>query len=207
MVCLLANRILRCGMVGFWFLAILSTGAVAQTTYLEYSILKNGKTVGSLHCSCEITNEDVRFKVESNVNTHLGMPIKVETHEIAYYKKGVLQNSSVFRKVNDRVKVNKSLKIQAGYYIINQKQGDEVLGIYPIYRSISGIFCQEPLHVANIYSDNFQKMLPIHKTGLHEYKLTLPDGNYNLYYYENGFCTKVDVHNTFYSLQFVLKKH
>lgn len=178
----------------------------AQNLSLEYAIIKQNKKVGTLSFS-RISNKDgVTFKVESNVLTNMVVPVKVETQEMAHYKNGILQYSSIYRKVNDKQKVNKQLRLKKNSYILTQGSKETSLDIYPIRNSMVGIFCQEPLHISTIYSDNYQQLISIQKTNEHQYKTLLPNGNYNYYYFKNGICYKVEVHHSLYSLQFVLNK-
>lgn len=178
----------------------------AQKTRLEYTIIKSGQPVGKLYFSRSINKDTVVFKAESNVNTRLILPIKVMALEIANYKNGVLQHSSLYRKVNAKEKVNRRVKLNKSHYIINQNNSNTILKVYPIRHSIVGIFCEEPVNINRLYSDNYQQLIPIRKVIAHKYRADFPDGSYNYYYFKNGICTRVEVHHTLYSLQFVLNK-
>jgi hypothetical protein len=68
------------------------------------------------------------------------------------------------------------------------------------------LYSTEPTSVSQVYSDSFEQFIAIQKTADHKYKIELPDGNHNNYYYENGILSKVDINSTFYSASIQLKK-
>jgi hypothetical protein len=66
------------------------------------------------------------------------------------------------------------------------------------------LYYTEPLSVSQVYSDNFQRFIAIQRTGPHVYRLNLPDGNYNDYYFQNGVCKLVELHQSMYTIKMEL---
>jgi hypothetical protein len=75
----------------------------------------------------------------------------------------------------------------------------------PVENTVLSIYYNEPVHMHEVYSDNFQQYLPIHKTAVGKYRIDLPNGNSNFYIYQLGRLVRVEVEQPFYSLQFILK--
>jgi DNA-binding transcriptional MerR regulator len=59
--------------------------------------------------------------------------------------------------------------------------------------------------IREIFSDNFQKYLPISKMAAGKYRVDLPNGSSNYYIYQQGRLVRVEVEQPFYALQFILK--
>jgi hypothetical protein len=66
------------------------------------------------------------------------------------------------------------------------------------------LYTKEPLNINQVYSDNFQCFLPIKKDAEHQYRVNLPDGNYNEYHFENGICKLVVVNHSLYTIRMEL---
>ena len=79
-----------------------------------------------------------------------------------------------------------------------------VIKDYPISYNMLSLYSKEPVNISTVYSDNFEKFLSIQKLDTHKYRITLPDDNYNIYHYIDGVLNRVEVHHTFYTVNFVL---
>jgi uncharacterized protein DUF6134 len=112
--------------------------------------------------------------------------------------------SSIYRRLNGNEKVNKQHQENNGQYIIHAGQRSEITKTYPITYNMLSLYSKEPEDISRVYSDNFESFVSIQKTGQHRYKITLPDGNYNNYYYKNGLLVQVEIHHSFYSANIVL---
>ncbi len=62
----------------------------------------------------------------------------------------------------------------------SQKKGEEMrISGSPIYLNMSSLYLIEPLNFQIVYSDVFQEFVQIIFLKTHNYKIILPDGNYN----------------------------
>jgi len=68
------------------------------------------------------------------------------------------------------------------------------------------LYLKEPGDIKTVYSDNFHQFIKINKTGAHLYRLTLPDGNYNDYYFQGGICSEVSLYRSLYTIKMTLVK-
>ena len=176
----------------------------AQNRSLNYQILRNGNKVGSLHFSETATGGMDYLKMESDVKTRFIFSFTAYANEEAVYYNGVLLRSSIYRKLNGNEKANKQHQADNRQYIIHKGKNSEVTKNYPITYNMLSLYSKEPENINQVYSDNFETFIAIQKTDVHKYKIELPDGNYNYYYYKNGVLNQVEIHHTLYSANIVL---
>jgi Domain of unknown function (DUF6134) len=171
---------------------ILGIKGHGQNKTLAYQIIRNGNKIGTLRFSETSTGDMDHLKMESDVKTKFIFTFDAHASEEAVYFNGVLLRSSIYRKLNGNEKVN-----HAG-------ERSEVTKSYPITYNMLSLYSKEPENISKVYSDNFQTFIAIQTTGQHQYKITLPNGDYNYYYYKNGVLNLVEVHHSFYSANIVL---
>src|SRR3954469_5973898 len=186
------------------FFVLFATPSIAQQQAHRYAVLYKGKNVGTMYLTQIQTGDALLVKITSSVKMQMLMSIKVNVAEEASYRQDKLLYSSVYREVNGRQKANRQTKYCNGCYEIVTEGKKSILNKTGINYNLVRLYCKEPVNISQVYSDAFQQFLNIEPLAAHKYKLELPDGNYNVYYYQNGICTKVEVHNTFYMIQMQL---
>ena len=186
------------------FLILLSVKSHSQNKALTYQIVRNGNMVGTLRFPETSTGDMDHLKMESDVKTRFVFTFTAHSNEEAVYHNGVLLHSSIYRKLNGTEKANKQHQAGNQQYIIHAGERTEITKNYPITYNMLSLYSKEPENISQVYSDNFQRFLAIQKTDQHRYKITLPDGNYNYYYYKNGVLNLVEVHHSLYSANIVL---
>jgi len=188
-------------------IAVLSIAfsAAAQEKKLQYNIKRNGDVVGNIHFIQTISGSRTTLKMESEVNTRFIFSFKAKAKEEAIYDNGIMTWSSIYRQMNGNVKADKKTKANGTAYTVFKGSKTETVANYPIRYNMLSVYIVEPLNVAQVYSDNFQKQVDIQKLAEHHYKIKFPDGNYNEYFYTNGICSKVVVHHSLYSAIIELK--
>jgi len=186
-------------------LLIFSTNSYSQNKKFNYQIIRNGDKVGSLLFSETSTGDLDYLKMESDVKTRLIFTFTAHASEEAVYNNGILLRSSIYRRLNGTEKANKQHEATGNrQYLIRTGKTSEFTKTYPITYNMLSLYTKEPENISKVYSDNFQTFLAIEKAASHKYKITLPDGNYNYYYYKNGILNLVEVHHTFYSANIIL---
>ena len=186
-------------------LLIFSTNSYSQNKKFNYQIIRNGDKVGSLLFSETSTGDLDYLKMESDVKTRLIFTFTAHASEEAVYNNGILLRSSIYRRLNGTEKANKQHEATGNrQYLIRTGKTSEFTKTYPITYNMLSLYSKEPENISKVYSDNFQTFLAIEKAASHKYKITLPDGNYNYYYYKNGILNLVEVHHTFYSANIIL---
>jgi len=186
-------------------LLIFSTNSYSQNKTFNYQIIRNGDKVGSLLFSETSTGDLDYLKMESDVKTRLIFTFTAHASEEAVYNNGILLRSSIYRRLNGTEKANKQHEATGNrQYLIRTGKTSEFTKTYPITYNMLSLYSKEPENISKVYSDNFQTFLAIEKAASHKYKITLPDGNYNYYYYKNGILNLVEVHHSFYSANIIL---
>jgi len=176
-----------------------------QQVKLEYNIKRNGEVVGTINFIQNIEGNRAVLTMESEVNTRFIFNFKTNAKEVAIYDNGIMTWSSIFRKQNGHIKVDKKTKASGNAYTVYKGSKTETLNNYPIRYSMLSIYISEPVNISKIYSDYFQQQIDIQKLADHHYKIKFPDDNYNEYFYSNGICSKIKVHNSLYSATVELK--
>ncbi|WP_431293941.1 DUF6134 family protein [Pedobacter sp. P26] len=180
------------------FLICSFSSAFAQQS--KFNIKRNGEVIGQLYFQQKDDGDNVYLKITSKVQTRFVFKIDVETEDVAHFKNGKLLTSNVNRVVNGSAKeVKKTNLINNAYQI---KTGNKTSTLnQPISYNMMLLYAKEPVNIPEIYSDNFQCFIPIQKNGAHQYRINLPDGNYNDYHFENGICKLVVVNHSLYTIR------
>jgi hypothetical protein len=177
----------------------------AQEKKLTYNIKRNGDVVGNIHFIQGIAGNRTVLTMESEVNTRFIFNFKANAKEEVVYDNGIMTWSSIFRKLNGTVKVDKKTKANGNAYTVYRGTKTETLNNYPIRYNMLSVYITEPVNITKVYSDNFQQQIDIQKINDHHYKIKFPDGNYNEYYYTNGVCSKIEIHHSLYSATIELR--
>ena len=183
----------------------IAIGTQAQQTKFEYRIKRNGDEVGTIHFIKGIVGNRTVLTMESEVNTRFIFNFKAKAKEEVIYDNGIMTWSSIYRKLNGKVKIDKKTKATGNVYTVFKGNKTETLTNYPIRYNILSVYVSEPVNVTQVYSDNFQQQINIQKIADHHYKIKFPDGNYSEYFYTNGICSKVEIHHSLYRATIELK--
>jgi hypothetical protein len=171
----------------------------AQEKHLNYSIKRNGSTIGSMLVKEIKDGKTIRLKLESNIKTGFIFAFSAIGIEEAKYDNGVLVYSSVYQKLNGNEKLNKQIRYANNSYVVSNKGREQKLYNVKIGYNLVCIYNHEPVNTSLIFSDKYQKFLPIQKIQDHHYRIKFPDGSGNDYWFENGVCKKIEIDHTFYS--------
>lgn len=178
----------------------------AQQINHNYIVKYKDDSVGSMQFSLTKTGEDVNVKMTSKVAMRFIVSIDVQSEEEALFKNGKLVRSKSWRRVNGKQKVNNQTWAAGDTYqtLCDNKKG--CIRQKLIDYNFLMLYTSEPLAGRTVYSDNFQQFLPVQKVAAHQYKIDLPDGNFNYYFFKDGVCNKVEVHHSFYTITMLLKQ-
>ena len=179
-------------------------GLHAQERKLIYNVMRNGSVIGTINF-VELTQGEKKFiSFTSDVKTRFLLSFCDHSSETAAYEGGIMMYSSFYQKQNGTVKANKRTICDGKSYKLVDKEKTKVVTYPPIRYNMLLLYIDVPEKIDKVYSDNYQKHLDIQKVEKNKYRLTLPDGNYNYYTYENGICSKVEIERTLFTIQFVL---
>lgn len=179
--------------------------AFSQTSQLQYSIKRKGVQVGIISFSQQSIGHKKVFRIESRVKTRILFLFTAIGQEESIYENDIMVWSSVYQKLNGNEKLNNRTALIGRNYLVSKGKHSETLNSYPISYNMICLYAKEPIDVPRVYSDRFQQFLNIQTIGDHHYQIKFPDGNYNEYFYNNGLCTRVEIHHSLYRSSFELK--
>jgi len=168
--------------------------------------MQGGDEIGWLKLQKSDSNTTTLITFDSEAKKRMILKFEVKEQQSATFQNGILMKSSVYRKVNDDVKVDKYTINKGTYYLVNEKESSALVTINGIQYNQLSMYFQEPVKINKVYSDNFQCLLKIENLGNHSYKIKLPTGDTDYYYYTNGQCAKVKVVHSLFTVEFVLSK-
>ena len=183
----------------------ISFDPAAQTQILHYDVLRNNKVIGAIKAVKRVHSQVTEFNVESDVNFDMLIDYHIHSVMRAAFNGEQLKESSLLRKVNGKEKTNTQIVWQLDKYLIKDKSSTVTFG-EKIKFTTACLMNIEPLHATKIFSENFKQFIPVKEIKPHTYELQLPDGNRNIYKYENGICVWASVETTLSGAQFRLKK-
>ena len=184
-------------------LLFLSASAYAQEKTFNYNILRNGNIIGKMIFCQKNNGDDLYLKMTSQVRTQFIMSINVNTEENAHFKNGKLISSKVVRHVNGKQKTNNQTQfINNAYQTKSDNKTSQIRE--SINYNLMLLYTNEPTDLSQVYSDNYLQFLEIKQTGPLTYRIVLPDGNYNDYYFSKGICQQVMVYHSLYTIKIQL---
>ena len=180
-----------------------STLAKAQSTQMNYKIMRGGNDIGRLQLEKKIVGNKSNLMLTSEIKTYLLFLITVLVKESAIFENGKLIYSSQFRKINGTTKMDKQTLHVEDKYVVTENGKKEKLKLPLIDYNVLSLYFAEPITVKSVYSDKQQCYINLIKMNDGGYKIKFADGNTNNFYYQNGVCTKVKINNPFYSIEII----
>lgn len=178
----------------------------AQQRKLTYDVMRNGSVIGNLNF-IELTKDQKKFlSLTSDVKTRFIFSFIDQSTETAAYEDGIMVYSSFYQRQTGSDKADKITMASGNCYKLMNNGVSKIITCSPIRYNTLLLYNSIPENINKVYSDNFQTLLDIKKVEENKYRLTLPDGNYNYYTYNNGVCSKVDIERTFFTIHFILRE-
>ncbi|HWB25875.1 MAG TPA: DUF6134 family protein [Chitinophagaceae bacterium] len=177
----------------------------AQYVTHTYKVIYRNDSVGCMQLSLKSSGDTLDMKMISRVTIKFILSVQVTGREEAKFENGRLIYSKTYREVNGSEKVNNETRAEGNIYKTSAGGTHGYIQQQRINYNFLMLYLHEPLGITSVYSDNFQKFLTIKKIAEHTYKIDLPDGNYNYYFFRNGICSKVEVHHSLYTITMLLQ--
>ncbi|RLD27041.1 MAG: hypothetical protein DRI75_10450 [Bacteroidetes bacterium] len=177
--------------------------AVADVEKISFSVIKKNSSIGFIDIEKTSIDETTTYIINSEVKAKVIFNFNVIGIEKYIYKSDTLIYSSLYRKLNNKVKLNQSLSLVDGKYFLKEKNKNEVLDFNIINSNLVTLFFFEPVGIQEIFSDKYKKMVNITPFGKGKYKVVLPNKSTSIYHYENGKCTTIDVVGSFYKVKLI----
>jgi len=188
------------------FFILLSFAAVLHAEKLTYTVIHDNKPVGKINIERTVQHDVTQYNFESDVVIKMLLNIHVYDKMDVVFKGNQLIKSYLYRTLNGRVKV-RNLAIWDGSQYKQSDKDDEVTTIHHlIHFTTASLYYNEPANLSSLYSEKFQKMIPVKPAGPKRYRLDLPNGNKVFYSYANGRCSLVEAETDWATLKFVINK-
>lgn len=170
---------------------------------IRFDIVKKSKVLGFIDLQKLNSNETTTYRIQSEVNTKFLIEFKASSKETYVYENDTLIYSSIYRTINDKIKVDQSLSYNKGNYLLKRKKGSQVLNTGVIKCNLILLFFEEPIDMHQVYCDKLNLNLKIQKIEPNRYKVTFPNKSYNIFNYENGKCNLIEAVGSFYKVKLV----
>ena len=184
-------------------LFLIKTSSIAQNQNLSFEVWKNNSHIGNISMTEKINSDSVVYDLSSKIKAKVILSFNVTGIEKTIYKNGLLVYSSVYRKLNSKEKVNKELHFNDGKYQLLNSGRISTLPLSEINVNLVLLYFYEPVNISQVYCDNHNSMAKIVLLENGKYQVTFPDGSYNIFYYQNGKCKKVDAFTSLYEVQLI----
>jgi hypothetical protein len=179
--------------------------AFTQERKLVYDVVRNGKIIGKIVFLELLKDGKKMLSFTSDVKTKFIFSFSDYAAETASFENSIMVYSSFYQRQNGSDKAKKMTVASGQFYKLIDNGVSKLISCSPIRYNMLLLYVYVPEKINKVYSDNYQKLLDIQKVESNKYKLSLPDGNYNYYTYNDNVCTKVDIERTFFAIQFVLR--
>ena len=173
---------------------------------LTYTVMHDKKPVGQINISRTTQNDITTIKFESHVTVNMLVSIKVYDKMDVVFKGNQMITSYLYRTLNGRVRVKNAAMWNGKLYTQTDKDDEKSSISHLIYFTTASLYFHEPVGHHHVYSEKFQKMIPVKNVGAKRYLLELPNGNKAYYSYHNGICSLVEAETDWANLQFVINK-
>jgi len=171
---------------------------------ISFSIVNNDSKIGYINIQKTSANQITTYSIESEVNTKVIFNFSAVGQEKSIYKDDTLIYSSMYRKLNNKVKLNQSLEFIDGKYVLKNKGKEERIDLESINRNLVTLFFFEPKGFQKVFSDKYSQMVDVTPIGQNKYEVILPNKSSSIYHYKNGRCTKIDVEGSFFKVELML---
>ena len=167
---------------------------------LSFDIVNKEKSIGQVSINKQTDGTITTYVIKSSVEARFLMKFKAYGYETSIYENDTLVYSSIYRKINNRVKVDQVVEYKEGNYYLNNNRKVELNKPEIIQCNIVQLFFNEPIGITKVYCDKQQRFLRIKSLGGGKYKVQFNKGSYNVFYYQDGKCTYVEAIGTFYKV-------
>lgn len=172
---------------------------------ISFKIIKRNSSIGFINIEKSSFKENTTYTINSEVNARIIFNFKATGVEKSVFKDDTLIFSSMYREINGKEKLNHSISLINGKYILKDKnRGErEVFNLEAIHRNLATLLFFEPINIQKIYSDKFKRKVKINHIGYSTYKVKLPNNSVSVYHYKDGKCVLIDIQGMFYKVKLI----
>lgn len=173
---------------------------------IDFTVYIGSDQVGKLSITKHEFGGKIVYHLHSEVGVKLLVGIDIQENIQDVFANGLLQTSEHTRFVNNSQRIKNSLHYTQQQYVL--RKNDKTCGYLtsPIRYSITSLYFAEPVMPVQVYSQSFQQLIALKKTGVHNYALRLPNGAITEYCYDKGELIRVIANNAWGEVRFERNK-
>jgi hypothetical protein len=187
----------------FVILLFFVSSIFSQKHNLNYKVVHKNNKIGWIKIQKTDSAGQSSIVLNSEISKRIIFLLSViEKQEVTFDNSGMTR-SFIYRKVNNDVKMNRRTSFKGSYYEVKDQGSLQKVMLSRIRYNLLSMYYTEPVNISAVYSDTFQRYLAIEAKGNASYKVALPDGNNNYYFYTNGVCSRIIVEHSLFSVEFI----
>lgn len=191
-------------LIPFLLLSVASTSMLFNRhEEIVFKVVRKNKEIGYITINRSSLNRKTTYSLSSEVNATFILNFKAKGMEKSIYENDVLVFSSMYRTINDRLKLDQTLRLINGNYLFTNRSEQQFLHLDEIHQNLVTLFFKEPVNINKIYSDKFKQTVNIEHLGHGKYMITLPDNSTSVYHYRYGQCILIELKGSFYKVDLV----
>lgn len=193
-------------LVPFLLLSMLNpNNELSNSEHKTFDIVNKKGSIGFIELERIVNDNTTTYNINSRVETRILLRFRAKGKEKAVYRNDTLIFSSVYRKLNNKVKVNQIITLVDKSYFLSTNKNREELNIDVIKCSLVMLYFEEPKGVDKVYCEKLKIYLNVVPMKNGTYKVNFPNGNYNIFHYMHGSCAMVEAVGSFYNVSLVLR--
>ncbi len=159
-----------------------------DTEFHMYDVFKADKKIGYIQIEKQISGKNITYYINSEIKTKLIFNFNAISKERVRFKRDTLTESSIFRKLNNKVRITEKLEYKdGGYYLVKDNK--------------EKLITQNRIN--KVYCDRYKKYQNLTHLGDGKYKVIFPNRSSNIFHYQAGRCVQVDAIGSFYQVKLV----
>lgn len=175
-------------------------------TVLNFDIVMNEKTIGSLKATKTNKNSQNYYHSSTTVKTRIIRNITVNyTYDVSF-ENGQLRKSDVNIIINDRPHAETATEWRNNEYQMTKNGKEKEVLKKPIKFTTVLLYFEEPENINSCFSEQdgtFNTIIPL---GNHSYKKINAKGKENIYYYKDGALERATIDGGLASFEIIAKK-
>lgn len=188
----------------FGFMALLFVSASEmKPNEFTFKVYRGKNHIGKLSSSEFLENNKTTYTLNYDVKIDVLVNIKIVENITSIFQDKKMLTSVQVRLINGSTKVKNTVVWKDGMYTLKNKDNEINYLKSNIGTSVSTLYIKEPVNMTTVYSESYQKLIPLKKLPANKYSILLPDGNTSVYSYKNGLLVEVNSKTTWGNLKFV----
>lgn len=176
------NAILVIGSIFLWVL-FASPYPSDPSEQVGFDIIFKGKKVGKVEATKTPKSGGMHYNIQSQVKISIIKTFQIDFSLKNQYWNSGLEEARIKNTVNNNIRDYSTLDWQGDHYHVTKQNESFKLNKKQARFSTACLYFEEPQERSTVFSENYLDYIPIEKIEQNQYKLKLPSGNSNLYYY------------------------